>query len=117
MAKQAVSAQSHLLKALNRWPKDIIRPTVQFQEVLKKRFEAQGASLSEEEKLRQANALYSLLDNRYKKKYPITGEQSLLKPRSKPTYFADLVREMEEAPNRSWFDRTWLRLKGLIRLQ
>ncbi|KAK6196713.1 hypothetical protein LQW54_011281 [Pestalotiopsis sp. IQ-011] len=68
MSKQAVSAQFHLLKALNRWPKDTLRPTVQLQDVLKKRFEGKGASLSEEEKLKQANALYSLLDNRYKKK-------------------------------------------------
>lgn len=117
MSKQAVSAQFHLLKALNRWPKDTLRPTVQLQEVLKKRFEGKGARLSEEEKLRQANALYSLLDNRYKKKYPINGEHSIMKPKSNPTYFADLVRELEEAPNRSWLDRTMLRLKGIIRLQ
>ncbi|KAI0121719.1 hypothetical protein BJ170DRAFT_687957 [Xylariales sp. AK1849] len=114
-AKQAVSAQYHLLRALNRWPKDTIRPTVQFQEVLKKRFESKASVLSEEEKLRQANALYSLLDNRYKKRYPITG--SLLEPKSNPTYFVDLVREMEEAPNRSFLDRILLRVKGIIRLQ
>ncbi|KAH6638696.1 hypothetical protein BKA67DRAFT_589193 [Truncatella angustata] len=117
MSKQAASAQFHLLKALNRWPKDNLRPTVQLQEVLKKRFEGNASSLSEDEKLRQANALYSLLDNRYKKKYPIIGEHSLLKPKSNPTYFSDLVREMEDAPSRSWVDRQLLWLKGLIRLK
>jgi cytochrome b pre-mRNA-processing protein 6 len=45
---------------------------VQFQEVLRKRFEAPKISLSEEEQLKQANALYSLLDNRYKKTVSIT---------------------------------------------
>ncbi|KAH8645785.1 hypothetical protein BX600DRAFT_519362 [Xylariales sp. PMI_506] len=116
MAKPAVSAQFQLLKALNRWPKDTLRPAAQLQDVLRKRLEAGGAShLSDEEKLKQANAVYSLLDNRYKKRYPVTG--TLLKPRSHPTYFADLLRELEEAPTRSWFGRFWLRMKGVVRLQ
>ncbi|KAI1371618.1 hypothetical protein F4677DRAFT_435179 [Hypoxylon crocopeplum] len=114
MARQAISAQRHVLRALSQWPKDTLRPQVQLQDVLRKRFE-QDSSLSEQEQLKQANALYSLLDNRYKKKYPITG--SLLRPKSHPTYFTDLIRELEEAPNRSYIDRVWLRLKGLVRLQ
>lgn len=58
----------HLLKALNRWPKDALRPTVQLQEVLRKRLERKDSALSSQEGLQQANALYSLLDNRYRKK-------------------------------------------------
>ena len=46
----------------------MIRPQVQLQDVLRKRFEANQTGLSETEQLQQANALYSLLDNRYKKK-------------------------------------------------
>ncbi|OTB00774.1 hypothetical protein M426DRAFT_324014 [Hypoxylon sp. CI-4A] len=114
MARQAISAQRHVLRALSQWPKDTLRPQIQFQDVLRKRFEA-SSNLSEQEQLKQANALYSLIDNRYKKKYPITG--SLLRPKSQPSYFTDLVRELEEAPNRSYFGRLWLRLKGVIRLQ
>ncbi|KAI4858664.1 hypothetical protein F4820DRAFT_441999 [Hypoxylon rubiginosum] len=114
MARQAISAQRHILRALSQWPKDTLRPQVQFQDVLRKRFEA-SSSLSEQDQLKQANALYSLLDNRYKKKYPITG--SLLRPRSKPTYFTDLVKELEAAPNRSYLERMLLRLKGVVRLQ
>ncbi|KAI1258764.1 hypothetical protein F5Y18DRAFT_412364 [Xylariaceae sp. FL1019] len=113
-ARSVISGQRHLLRALNKWPRDTIRPEVQFQEVLIKRFEKNDVKLSEEEKLKQANALYSLLDNRYKKTYPITG--TLMQPKSNPTYFADLIRELEEAPNRSWFQRLSLRLKGIIRL-
>ncbi|KAI3319839.1 hypothetical protein HD806DRAFT_508096 [Xylariaceae sp. AK1471] len=114
-ARQAISGQRHILRALAQWPKDTIRPEVQFQEVLIKRFEQPKLNMSEEEQLKQANALYSLLDNRYKKTYPITG--SLLQPKSNPTYFADLLKELEEAPSRSFFDRFWLRMKGIVRLQ
>ncbi|KAI0448786.1 hypothetical protein F5B21DRAFT_496533 [Xylaria acuta] len=115
MSRQAVSGQRHILRALSQWPKDTIRPEVQFQTVLQKRFEQPKLSLSEEEQLRQANALYSLLENRYKRTYPITG--TLLEPKSNPTYFTDLLRELEEAPSRSWFERFWLRLRGVVRLQ
>ncbi|KAI1338127.1 hypothetical protein F5Y15DRAFT_417181 [Xylariaceae sp. FL0016] len=114
MSRQAISGQRHILRALAQWPKDTIRPEVQFQEVLRKRFELK-AVMSEEDQLKQANALYSLLDNRYKKRYPIAG--SLFQPKSNPTYFTDLVKELEEAPNRSMFDRLMLRLKGVVRLQ
>ncbi|KAI0010705.1 hypothetical protein F4779DRAFT_616338 [Xylariaceae sp. FL0662B] len=98
MARPAISAQGHILRALSHWPKDTIRPEIQFQNVLRKRFE-QSPDLPEVEQLRQANALYSLVNNRYKRKYPITG--SLLRPKSNPTYFDDLLRELREAPNRS----------------
>ncbi|KAI0098460.1 hypothetical protein F4814DRAFT_453541 [Daldinia grandis] len=114
MSRQAISAQRHVVRALSQWPKDTLRPQIQIQEVLRKRFE-ESSGLSEQDQLKQANALYSLLDNRYKKMYPITG--SLLRPRSKPTYFTDLVKELDEAPSRSHLDRLWLRMKGLVRLQ
>ncbi|KAI2463162.1 hypothetical protein F4781DRAFT_417539 [Annulohypoxylon bovei var. microspora] len=114
MAQTKLSAQRHILRALSLWPKDTLRPQIQFQDVLQKRFE-QSSNLSEQDQLKQANALYSLMDDRYKTKYPIKG--SLLNPKSQPTYFTDLVRELEEAPNRSYFERVWLRLKGVVRLQ
>lgn len=115
-AKQAVNAQLHILRALNRWPKDALRPDVQFQEVMKKRFETPGSG-SEEERLRQANALYSLLDNRYRKRYPINGESSLLKPKSNPAHYTELVKELDEAPSRTFLQKLLLRAKGVVRLQ
>ncbi|KAI0542561.1 hypothetical protein GGR58DRAFT_254015 [Xylaria digitata] len=115
MSRQAIRGQHHILRALSQWPKDTIRPDVQFQTILHKRFDQPKLDMSEEEQLRQANALYSLLDNRYKKTYPITG--SLLQPKSNPTYFTDLLKELEEAPNRSFLERFWLRMKGIVRLQ
>ena len=57
------------LQALARWPKDTIRPDAQLQEVLSKRLETRPATATLdglEHDTRQLNALYSLLDNRYK---------------------------------------------------
>ncbi|KXJ89270.1 hypothetical protein Micbo1qcDRAFT_196664 [Microdochium bolleyi] len=160
MSRQAISGQRHVLRALAQWPKDTVRPQIQFQDILAKRFESPASSspssptttasgtaaaapssttpksftaaasgatstpppsataarqLSEQELLLQANALYSLLNDRYKRKYPI--QHGLLSPRSKPTYFTDLVRELEEGPKRSVFERFVVRMKGLVRYQ
>jgi hypothetical protein len=41
----------------------------------------------------------------------------MLEPKSQPTYFQDLVREIEEAPRRTWLERLGKRLSGMIRLQ
>jgi cytochrome b pre-mRNA-processing protein 6 len=40
----------------------------------------------------------------------------MLEPKSNPTYYKDLLRELEEAPKRSWFGRIAKRLGGMIRL-
>jgi cytochrome b pre-mRNA-processing protein 6 len=40
----------------------------------------------------------------------------MLEPNSQPTYFTDLVREIEEAPKRTWLQRMGLRLSGMIRM-
>lgn len=41
----------------------------------------------------------------------------MLEPNSQPTYFGDLLREIEEAPKRTWLERVGKRLSGMIRLQ
>lgn len=41
----------------------------------------------------------------------------MLEPKSQPTYFADLVQEIDEAPKRSWLERMGKRLSGMIRLE
>uniref|UniRef100_A0A0B7K6G5 Uncharacterized protein n=1 Tax=Bionectria ochroleuca TaxID=29856 RepID=A0A0B7K6G5_BIOOC len=46
--------------------------------------------------------------------YKLSGQ--MLKPTSQPTYFDDLIREIEEAPKRTWFERLGKRLSGMIRL-
>jgi cytochrome b pre-mRNA-processing protein 6 len=88
-----------------------------FEKVLS--FRAQRAeSLSPADaqaELRNVNALYSLLDDRYKKKYQVSKD--LLRPSTNPSYYDDLIREMEEQPNRNWWQRTTNRWKGFIRFR
>ncbi|KAK3401398.1 hypothetical protein B0T20DRAFT_450498 [Sordaria brevicollis] len=116
-------------RALSEWPRDALRPECQLQDVLTKRLTKNNGSLlpntsafnkltkeaKEQAEIKQANALLSLLENRYKSKYRITGE--LLKPKSNPKYYSDLVKELEEAPNRTFFGRMAKRLGGIIRFQ
>ncbi|KKY15647.1 hypothetical protein UCRPC4_g06212 [Phaeomoniella chlamydospora] len=70
---------------------------------------------NEAKELEQANVLYSLLENRYMNQYPIP--ETLRYPQSKPTHYDDILREFEEAPDRTWLQRLWLRMKGSVRLQ
>jgi len=125
-------AYKHYLRALSRWPKDNLRPECQFQDVMRRRIDRRflpastsntpnaaqavaNSAVDEKMELEQVNAIYSLLENRYSRKYPITG--SLLKPASNPSHYTDLVKELEEAPNRSWFGRMANRWKGFLRFQ
>lgn len=41
----------------------------------------------------------------------------MMEPKSQPTYFADLLQEIEEAPKRTWLGRLGKRLSGIIRLE
>ena len=74
-----------------------------------------AAPWDEAKELAQANALYSLLENRYMNEYPFPG--TLRYPQSKPTHYDDILREFEEAPDRTWLQRLWLRIQGSVRLQ
>lgn len=70
-------AYKHFQRVLAQWPKDRLRPESQLQDVLTKRIDKQFAEqkagstagvLSEEAELKQVNAMYSLLEDRYKTK-------------------------------------------------
>ncbi|KJZ74715.1 hypothetical protein HIM_05832 [Hirsutella minnesotensis 3608] len=108
--------------ALAQWPKQALRPDYQFQDVLRKavaeRFAASSSSNGpalEADELLKARALQFLVQNKFRDRYKLRGP--MLEPKSQPTYFEDLVREIEEAPSRSWFERLSKRLSGMIRLQ
>ncbi|OCL10446.1 hypothetical protein AOQ84DRAFT_387513 [Glonium stellatum] len=127
----------HYARIISLWPKDILRPTVAFQNTLQYRasqfspaktepveseFKSRAAStlasssatlLDPKAELLNINALYSLLENRYSKRYPTSP--ALLRPASNPTYYEDLMAELEQAPGRSWFSRVIKKWKGLIR--
>ena len=59
---------------MNRWPQDKLRPDCQLQDVLAKRLEkgalapALNGATQAQADLKQANAIYSLIENRYKNK-------------------------------------------------
>lgn len=94
---------------------------------------AQGQHIEEKAEFEQVNVLYSLLENRYSKKvccisgcvawlcythgslmqYPLSD--TLMKPASNPTYYQSLLKELQEAPQRSWIGRMLNSWKGFLR--
>jgi cytochrome b pre-mRNA-processing protein 6 len=74
-----------------------------------------GTAADEAAELEQINALYGFLENRYMKRYPLSAKT--LSPASNPAHYANLMREIEEAPQRSRFQawvnswKGWLRWK------
>ncbi|KAF2085311.1 hypothetical protein K490DRAFT_67730 [Saccharata proteae CBS 121410] len=106
----SANVSKHYARLAQLWPKDPLRPTVSFPAALKAR---SLAAVSEAEELRNINALYSLLDNRYTKAYPVSP--NLLKPTSNPTYYEDLMVELSKAPERGWFERYVNKWKGFLR--
>lgn len=111
--------------ALTHWPKDTLRPTCQLQDVLSKRLAESNKFAGPDANTNpaaQVNALVSLLGNRYLHKYPTSpapesATGGMLKPRSNPTYYDDLMRDLDAAPTRSWVQRAGLKLKGMFRWQ
>ncbi|KZF24553.1 hypothetical protein L228DRAFT_245517 [Xylona heveae TC161] len=128
-------AYRHYLRILRRWPKDLLRPEVTFQNAMRKRLEQRfgpsavaanpqdkaaeksitPSQLNETAELAQVNALYSLLENRYSKKYPTSP--SLMRPASNPGYYEDLIAELEAAPKRSWLASYLNKWKGFLRFK
>ncbi|KAH6649492.1 hypothetical protein F5144DRAFT_616644 [Chaetomium tenue] len=119
------AAANHFRGALARWPKDPLRPECQLQDVLAKRLEkgklapVTAGAKQEQADVKQANALYSLLEDRYKNKANLAQYRpaaKIFEPQSNPTYYKDLVKELEEAPTRSWLQRLGKRLSGIVRM-
>lgn len=124
---------------LHRWPKDPLRPDCQLQDVLARRLEkgtlspaVKGAGQAQAD-LKQTNALYSLLEDRYKNKVGSSASRPLgelsadgklqyraaakmFEPESNPAYYKELIKELEEAPNRSFLGRIAKKLSGMVRL-
>ncbi|KIW74751.1 hypothetical protein Z517_11521 [Fonsecaea pedrosoi CBS 271.37] len=135
MAANQSVALKHWARIIKQWPLDRVRPShVHFQRVMQSRLQKlqSGAPaavssksndalvtpvepFNEQKELRQVNALYSLLENRYANEYPIP--QAVRHPKTNASHYDDLVRELDEAPGRSWFTSFWNRLKGSVRLR
>ncbi|EFQ27225.1 uncharacterized protein GLRG_01720 [Colletotrichum graminicola M1.001] len=118
MARSTSQAYRHFRTALALWPKDNLRPETQFNEIIQRGIERRYTApnvVDEANELKQANALFALADDRFKKRFPLNGQ--LLKPASQPTYFQDLLRELEEAPTRGWLKNMSKKLSGMFRFE
>ncbi|KAH7349626.1 hypothetical protein B0T11DRAFT_289578 [Plectosphaerella cucumerina] len=116
MARPASQISKHYQRALAMWPKDELRPHVQFAEFIQRGVDKRlAAGTPDKKELQQLNALYSLAEDRYSKKYALAKTSNILNPQSQPTYFRDLLRELEEAPSRSWLQHMSKRLSGMFR--
>ncbi|THX37582.1 hypothetical protein D6D10_05769 [Aureobasidium pullulans] len=120
-------ASKHYARILSQWPVDRLRPEISFQSVLKKRLQAapvaqvnqantaQTQAPKARNELREINALYSLLENRYSSTYPLSN--AMMHPASAPEHYTTLVKELDEVPDRTFFQRIASRFKGMVRLQ
>ncbi|KAJ9638078.1 hypothetical protein H2204_004389 [Knufia peltigerae] len=136
MAANQSVVLKHWARIIKLWPVDKVRPEhVAFQKVMQNRVnkiaspnaaaenvKADGALVTPvdpprsnaQNEMRQVNALYSLLEDRYAKEFPTPNK--VRHPASQPTYYEDLIKEMGEAPTRTWLASTWNRLRGMLRV-
>ncbi|KEF62051.1 uncharacterized protein A1O9_00023 [Exophiala aquamarina CBS 119918] len=139
MATNQSTALKHWARIIQQWPVDRVRPNhVLFQTVMQSRVDkitppantnastaptvkandaivspARPPILDEEKELRQIQALDALLTNKYANTYPIP--QAVRYPQSSPNHYNDLIKELDEAPDRTWAASFVKRLKGALR--
>ncbi|KAG2027434.1 hypothetical protein GB937_001177 [Aspergillus fischeri] len=106
---------SHLLK---HWPTDPVRPaSVSVQTYLQSRLQPTQPQQAQPSKVEiseaSLNALSSLLEDRYARRYPLPPK--LRRPASNPDHYDNVVKEFEEAPGRDFWGRMGKRLRGLFR--
>ncbi|KAF1977183.1 hypothetical protein BU23DRAFT_551108 [Bimuria novae-zelandiae CBS 107.79] len=133
----------HYTRILSLWPKDLLRPHAPFTRTIERRAVPYGVTpvsplledsskptpttdkttdasvrplrTTPQQELPQINALYSLLENRYAKKYPLSP--GVLKPSSNPEHYDRLMEEIERAPRKSWWQAKVDEWKMKIRWQ
>ncbi|KAL3491628.1 hypothetical protein BJX62DRAFT_204717 [Aspergillus germanicus] len=119
MARPA--AQIRITHLLKHWPADPIRPaSVSVHTYLQSHLTpsahpSKDSTTSRKISESSLNALSSLLEDRYARRYPLSPK--LRRPASNPDHYDNLIREFEEAPSRDWLGRLWKRLSGQFRLQ
>ncbi|KAI5298435.1 hypothetical protein KEM56_004068, partial [Ascosphaera pollenicola] len=112
------STAQHLTRLISRWPQDLVRPeAISVQTYLRSRLKALPNPPEDSARFSKANvnALYSLLDNRYQKTYPMSN--FLRYPASQPDHYDALMAEFKEAPNRDFWGRLGKKIKGMFRMQ
>jgi cytochrome b pre-mRNA-processing protein 6 len=126
---------------MSLWPKDLLRPNQPFIKTFEKRAAVYGvqppewatkveapkkgkaddapaapaAPLDSKKELADLNTLFTLLENRYSKRYPLSA--GVLKPTSKPEYYEKLMEEIERAPTKTWWQAKMDEWKMKIRWQ
>ncbi|KAF2660622.1 hypothetical protein K491DRAFT_711528 [Lophiostoma macrostomum CBS 122681] len=110
-------------RLLSLWPKDLLRPTQPFTKAIEYRAVPYGVeplpapkdapakdakpavprtpNADSKAELANINALYSLLENRYSKRYVMSPD--VLKPKSRPEHYERLMEEIKNAPNKTWW--------------
>lgn len=84
--------QKRLLVFLQRWPKDLLRKNLQFQELA----HAQKPPASVEAMERNLVALDRLSRNKYAEEYKLSDRT--MKPQSRPTYYDDICNRIKPRP-------------------
>ncbi len=95
----------HFLRALEKWPKDPMRPYISFPQTMRGRVEqAKEKGWKEADAQRQLSALESLLADEFKQAYPLSDKT--LAPVSNPHYYERLAAELHKPPT----FRAWLKM-------
>ncbi|KAJ4365735.1 hypothetical protein N0V83_008355 [Neocucurbitaria cava] len=123
----ATTIAKQYTRLLALWPKDALRPTLPFTRAIEHRAAPFGVQpitpIPQDSKTKpsapapsnpppstppnpqleqsQVNALFSLLDDRYSKKYALSP--GVLKPTSAPEHYTNLMEEIERAPQKTWW--------------
>jgi cytochrome b pre-mRNA-processing protein 6 len=71
------------------------------------------ANASPAQEIPQVTALFSLLEDRYKTKYPLS--EAVFRPRSAPAHYEELMKEIERAPGKTWWQAKVDEWKMMIR--
>ncbi|KAL2001659.1 hypothetical protein VTN02DRAFT_1442 [Thermoascus thermophilus] len=115
--------QARISHLINHWPSDPVRPAaVSVQNYLQSRLAQSQQKEQQQQQGKPAqiseasvNALFSLLEDRYARRYPLPHK--LRHPASNPDHYDNVVREFEEAPSRNWIGRVKKRITGLFRFK
>lgn len=70
---------------------------------------------NERKEMKQVNALYALLENRFAKDTRLPNQ--LRYPASQQTHYDDILAESDRAPSRGFLTKMTDKLKGMIRLR
>ncbi|KAK8186695.1 hypothetical protein BC567DRAFT_154883, partial [Phyllosticta citribraziliensis] len=103
----------HYARIMAKWPADPLRPALSFQKALAAHQKSAATPQQQQQQNKDVNALYSLLDDRYKRAYPLSAR--FLKPNSKASYYDDLVAELERSTHRNWWQGFVTKLKARLR--